>query len=152
MASASAIGSPACARSSTACPISVGTSTIAPAVAPFLARVSSPPATSAPLPTKNLAPNTVKIESNAACGIAVSAAAPSLISVRIPRSIASFWRSRFEPKNNGNAAKPAPIAAPITEPGIAPTPPNPAPIAAPAAPPAKDCAIAGEDSPANSPT
>ncbi len=141
MASALVRERPACARSRTACPISVGTSVITPTLAPLAARVSNPPAASPAGFKKNFAPTTVRIESSAACGIAASAAAPSLTSVLSPWSIASFWRSRFEPKNKGNPAAKPPTAAPTRAPGMAPTPKKAEPAAAPAAAPAATAPI-----------
>ena len=65
MASSSARGSPACIRSRTCCPISVGTSTAAPAPAPVAARVSRPPPISAAGLAINLAPRAVMMASRA---------------------------------------------------------------------------------------
>ena len=91
-------GSPACARSRTCCPSSVGASTTAPAAVPLTPRVNIPPPPTARLVRPSLPTNKrPRMASSVACGIAVNAAAPSSTSVLSPRSMASFCRSRFIP-------------------------------------------------------
>ena len=85
MASSLVRGKPACARSRTCCPNSVGASTTAPAAAPLTPRVNIPPPPTARLVRPSFPTNKrPRIASSVACGIAVSAAAPSSISVRSP--------------------------------------------------------------------
>ena len=91
-------GSPACARSRTCCPSSVGASITAPAAVPLTPRVNMPPPPTARLVRPSLPTNKrPRMASSVACGIAVNAAAPSSTSVLNPWSMASFCRSRFMP-------------------------------------------------------
>ena len=61
-----------------------------PVADPFIAFVRIPPCIFIRGVAMNLAPIAPRMESNEDWGMAVSAAAPSSISVRYPRSIASF--------------------------------------------------------------
>ena len=83
---------PAWARSITCCPISVGTSAAAPLTDPLPILVNIPPVFIAGVAKNPPTNKRSTIPSAAACGIADKNAAPSLTSVLIPCSIASFCR------------------------------------------------------------